>query len=193
MDIHECNERYGITLKKLRRMERDGILKIEQQKTPNWWRQVLIDIRKGKMSARSIVLAFRYPEKLEKLSSFTRAERRIIDSSFDTSEVMKQSVKAPYLGGLVFGAAEDNDILLKHFITTLKNLIPDRDVRYAYVAVRLLLTCDTDRQIQDMSEKITRALSNAKDSSLMNGWWHLEPGPYGTKYTVYHTPRKYDL
>lgn len=62
MDVHEIADRYNISLKKLRRMYKDGILKVGKSATPRHWQMVVSDIRKGKMSARSIALAYRWPK-----------------------------------------------------------------------------------------------------------------------------------
>lgn len=193
MDIHECHDRYGITLKKLRRMQRDGILKIEKDKTPEYWRRVISDIAKGKMSARSIALAFRFPEKLDRISSLTRTQRLIIESHFKSVELPDFDRALRVRSTITVGMVEKHPMLSAEFIGTVQRIIPSRYVSYYYVAVRLYLACETDFHIDLMSKYMTRAFSSARDEPAMQGWWHREPGPYEKKHVIYHRPRHYDL
>lgn len=73
MDIHDLNHRYGISMKKLRLMEQAGVLRVGKSQLPPYWQMVRSDLRQGKMSARSVALAYLYPDELEKIGSFQEA------------------------------------------------------------------------------------------------------------------------
>lgn len=193
MDIYECHDRYGITLKKLRLMHRDGVLRIEKEKTPEYWLKVVSDIKRARMSARSIALAFRYPQKLAKFHYLTRAHRRVLDTHFKSVELPADDLKLFVRPTAALGAVEKHPMLMAEFIEAVQKIIPSRDVSYYYVAVRLYLACETDFQMDLMSEYMTRAFSSVRDEPSMQGWWHSEPGAYGKNHAVYHKPRHYDL
>lgn len=194
MDIYQCNERYGISLKKLRLMRSEGILKLEGDKTPTYWRQVIYDIKKGKMSARSIALAYRFPGYLDKITKPTLRDRHIISSHFLDVEFPPDDIKLTMRFSAPIGAIDKHPMLLEEFIRTVQEVIPDHDVSYYYVATRIILfSCETDFQINLMSEGLARAFASARDEEAMRGWWHTEPGKYDQDPIVYHRPRQYDL
>lgn len=194
MDIYECRDRFGITLRKLRKMEKAGVLKIEKDKTPEYWRKVISDIQKGKMSARSIALALKFPEKLARLRNLTRVNRGTIQSHFSNLGLPDDNlgyfdIRSPDPCGTVEKIPAYRD----RFIEALQKIVPDYDVPYEYIAVRMLLTCEFDFHISGMSDYMTRAFSAVRDEPSMIGWWHKEPGKYGKNHIIYHRPRSYDL
>ncbi|THD37327.1 MAG: hypothetical protein E7773_04685 [Sphingomonas sp.] len=194
MDIYECNERFGITLKKLRLMRSEGILKLEGDKTPKYWRQVVYDIKKGKMSARSIALAYRYPGQLEKIVKLTLRDRGVIADHFADVEFPPDALQIDMNFPAPIGAIEKHVMLTGQFIRAVQQIIPNHHVSYYYVAARLLLfTCDTDFRINLMSEQLARAFASIRDEEAMRGWWHTEPGKYHQESTIYHRPAHYDL
>lgn len=194
MDIYQCNERYGISLKKLRLMRSEGILKLEVDKTPKYWCQVIYDIKKGKMSARSIALAYRFSGYLDKITKLTLRDRHVISSHFLDVEFPPDDVKLNMRFVAPIGAIEKHQMLLDEFIRTIQEIIPDHDVSYYYVATRIIIfSCETDFQINLMSEDLARAFASARDEEAMRGWWYTEPGKYDQDPTVYHRPRQYDL
>ncbi|MBO9581863.1 MAG: hypothetical protein J7498_13310 [Sphingobium sp.] len=196
MDIHEMNDRYGISMKKLRRMYQDGILKIGKSATPKYWQMVISDIRKGKMSARSIALAYRSPKQLEELARLTPRDRNILREHFKLAglphtnlDLEDHSFLAPC------GAAENNPRYLADFIEGLKKVIPAQNVFYEFVAVRwLLLKCNQDVDIYNTADFLPKALFYARADPSFKEWWHKEPHLYGKYRIVYHRPQsRYDL
>ncbi len=194
MDIYECHDRYRITLKKLSRMAHDGVLQIDGPKLPEFWRRVLLDIRKGKMTARSIALAYRFPEKLEKLAWLTPSDRRVIDKHFQLAEIPAELLNLPRLTTAVLGTAEKQAKYTEQLIEALRQIIPARHVTYEYVAVRLMLTCETDYQIHLMSINVAKALFRIRDLSNMKDWWHRQSDTPRKYRIIYHRPEaRYDL
>lgn len=193
MDIYECHDRYRISLKKLRLMHRHGVLNVEKEKTPEHWLRAISDLQKGKMSARSIALAVRFPEKLAKFHYLTRANRRVLQDHLKSVGFPDQHTEAKMRFSAPLGAVEKHPLLMSDFIAVVKQLIPAHDVDYYYLAVRVLLICETDFQMNMMSENLTRAFSSIRDEHAMQGWWHTEAAPYGKNRVIYHPPRSYDL
>lgn len=194
MDIYQFHEHYRISLKKSRLMQRDGVLKVEDDKTEKYWRQVIADIKKGKMSARSIALAYRYPGKLNRIAKLTLRDRRVISSHFVSVEFPAEDIELDMMFAATIGAIEKEQHSMTQLIGAIKKVIPDHDVSYYYVAVRILLfACQTDFQINLMAEDLARSFASVRDEDSMRGWWHTVPGRYDQEATIYHRPKDYDL
>lgn len=193
MDIYECRDRYRISLKKLRLMHRDRVLNVSREKTPKYWLQTISDIQKGKLSARSIALAFRFPEKLENLHYLTGKNRRVLKAHFRSVELPGNELHARLSFSAAVGAVEKHPLLMAEFIEAVQKLIPSHAVDYYYLAVRILIAFELDVQISNTSHDMSRAFSSIRDEPAMHGWWHTEPCKYGKHRTLYHRPRQYDL
>lgn len=191
MDIYEFHDRYGITFRKARRMQSDGVLKLEKDKTPEYWRKAVSDIQKGDMSARSVALAFKFPEQLDRIATLSRKNRAVIKAHFEEADLPPDDIDLDIRVAAPIGAVEKHQSLLNEFITAVQKAIPDHGVGYPYIVVRLLLICDADFQINLMAEHMTRAFASIRDEPSMKGWWHHSPGKYGKQHIVYHRP--YDL
>jgi len=195
MDIHEIADHYDISLKKLRRLHKDGHLKVGKSATPKYWQMVVSDIRKGKMSARSIALAYRFPKRLEELIRFTPRDRKTLREHFELAGIPFEKLdlgEKAYLAPV--GAAESDPRYLEDFVTGLKKMIPPQNVYYEFIAVRwLTVKCDFDVNIANISNYIPRALFNAREDPSFAGWWHKEAHLYGKHRMVYHRPVEYDL
>lgn len=196
MDIHEIADCYGISLRKLRRMHKDGHLKVGKSATPKYWQMVVSDIRKGKMSARSIALAYRSPKRLEELARLTPRDRRILREHFELARLPFSNLDLDdnsYIAPV--GAADNEPRYLSDFIEALKKIIPDEDVCYEFIAVRWLLTkCDFDVTIANISDTLPKALFFAREDPSFSGWWRKEPHLYGKYRVIYHRPPvQYDL
>lgn len=199
MDIYDFSHRYNISVKKARRIDADGRLRLGKSALRPYWQKVRSDIRKGIMSARSIALAYRYPEEVEKIMELSSAQRKVIAAHFRKAE-LPQIVPAPVdlgfqVSTLVWGAATGEPGLPERFIEILKSHIPETPVDYYYVAVRILLMCKDDFGIDYADKDLRRALKNAKGHPAMNGWWHLGISDDGGKQpTIYQRPKvPYDL
>jgi hypothetical protein len=174
-------------------MRRDGVLKVEQDKTRKYWIQAAADVRKGKLSARSAALIFRFPDKLERIHHVTWKNRRFIDAHFRSIGLPGNELDEMIGHAAPVGAVEKHALYLAKFIEAVQKLIPAHDVDYHYLAVRILIAYETDFQMDLAAEYMTRAFSSIRDEPAMRGWWHLEPDKYDKHRTVYHRPRQYDL
>jgi len=194
MDVNEMNSRYGISKKKLIRMYNDGALKIGRSATPKYWQMTVSDIRKGKMSARSIALAYRSPEKLYALARLTPRDREILREHFKLAELPADSLNFGQRSCAIFGANENDIRFLNMFIEITNKMIPCRHVSYEFIAVRWLLSCPNDHNIDLYAANMRNALYFARQSADFEGWWHTEPCRYGKDRTIYHRPEaRYDL
>lgn len=199
MDIHDINFEFDISYRKLRRMEKAGVLRVGKSKLARHWQAVRKDIQKGKLSSRSIALAYRYPNTVESITDLTRRQRSLISEQIAAAElppIISPPVESiPSISGIVCGAATEEGDLLMRFIRILQAHIPDKEVGHHYVAVRILLMCKNEYGIDGAYEYLRRALLNAKDRPEMAGWWHPEKNGDGSDHrTIYHRPKSaFDL
>ncbi len=194
MDIHDINLEFGISLRKLRRMEKAGVLRVGKSKLPRHWQAVRNDIQKGKLSSRSIALAYRYPNMVESITDLSRRQRTMIKEHILAAAlpiVVPSPVESvPSITGIICGAATEGEKYLERFIQILKTQIPEQEVGYHYVAVRILLMCKNEYGLDGAYEYLRRALLKAKDSAEMAGWWHREKTGEGSEHrTIYHRPK----
>ena len=128
MDIYDINLEFGISLKKLRRMEKAGVLRVGKSKLPRHWQAVRNDIRKGKLSARSIALAYRYPRELEKVTEISGRQRTMINEHILAAAlplVVPAPVESvPTITAIICGAATEGGKYLERFIQIAKSEIP---------------------------------------------------------------------
>ncbi|MDR3410811.1 MAG: hypothetical protein P4L87_07690 [Formivibrio sp.] len=198
MDIYDLGNRYNLTVKKLRRMERDGVLRIGKSTAPFYWQKVRKEIGKGKMTPFSIALAYRFPDKLEEVMNLTPANRKVIAKHFMEVELpAKMAFTYPEkfaMPVLISGAIEKHSLLTGRFLDELKKVIPEKPVDYVYVAVRIFLMCETENSMNMAAQNMVRGLQSAREEPTMLGWSHREASLYGKYKFVYHKPNvQYDL
>ncbi|MCL4673281.1 MAG: hypothetical protein KJZ64_10175 [Sphingomonadaceae bacterium] len=192
MDIHDINLEFGISLTKLRRMEKAGVLRVGKSQLPKHWQMVRSDIRKGKLSARSIALAYRFPKFVPSITDLSKRQRAVIEEHFasaDLSRDVPEPVEStPAIATIVCSAATDGRFV-DRFIQILQAQIPDKDVGHHYVAVRILLMCRNEFGMDIAYEYLRRALSKVKDRPEMAGWWRSEKaGERNERRTIYRRP-----
>ena len=174
MNILECNARFDISLRKLRLMLKAGVLNVTA--TPDYWQRVRSDMRKGKMSARSVALAFAFRDKFEATTDLTSFDRKVLSQHFASAGLPPTDLPKSYLFTAVTGAGLNE--------TKWLNIL----------AVRILLTCQTDYQMNLMSNYLVRAFTNARNHPDMRGWWSKQLIAPGKHRIIYARPNlKYDL
>lgn len=199
MDIYDINHHYGISLKKLRRMDKNRLLRIGKSELPKYWQKVRSDLHKSKLSARSIALAYQYPRDLEKMISLSRRHRNLIDDYIRKAELPKM-IPPPVepairVSIVVCAAVSEGGIWLDRFIAILQSHIPEKAVGYHYVAVRILLMCENPHNIDLTFEFLRQAILKARDQPSMAGWWSQQATQNEGEYpTIFHRPTAtYDL
>ncbi len=193
MDIHDISLAFDLSPKKLRRMETAGVLRVGKSRLARHWQMVRSDIKKGKLSSRSIALAYRYPRVVESIIDLSHRQRAMMAEHFAAADLPKD-VPAPVesipsIGGIACSAAEGGQYL-DRFILMVQALIPDNEVGHHYIAVRILLMCRNEYDIDGAYKHLRRALTKAKDKTEMTDWWRSEKtgGTSGTR-TIYHRPK----
>ncbi len=194
MDIYDIHLEFSISLKKLRRMEKAGVMRVGKSQLAKHWQMVRSDIKKGKLSARSIALIYRFPKVVESIIDLSHRQRAMIAEHLAAAD-LPNNVPAPdesisSIAGLVCGAATEGGHYLDRFILMAQALIPDREVGHRYVAVRIFLMCKNEYDIDGAYKYLHRALMKAKDRPEMAGWWRSEKaGEKLERRTIYHRPK----
>jgi hypothetical protein len=193
MDIYDINQKFDISLRKLRRMEKAGVLRTGKSQVPHHWQMVRSDIRKGKMSARSVALAYRYPDELARIFEMNRSQRHIIEQHIQQANlpsVVPSPVEStPAISTIICGAVTHDAYWMERFIGLLKLHVPAKSVEHLYIAVRILLMCQSANEIVGASAYLTRAMLKARDCPTLDGWWHREAtGEQKGYHIVYHKP-----
>lgn len=193
MDIHDINLEFGISLKKLRRMEKAGVLRVGKSQLAKHWQMVRSDIRKGKLSARSIALAYQFPKFVPSITDLSKRQRAVIGEHFAAADlphnIPAHDESISSMGGLICGAATEGGHYLNRFIRLVQSIIPAKEVGYDYVAVRILLMAKNEYDIAGAHYWLRRALSKAKDRPEMAGWWRSEnTGKRDERRTIYRRP-----
>lgn len=186
MTLLEMNTRYRISMRKLRWMNKEGVLKCEN--APDYWQRAVQNVRDGKLSVRSIALAYKFPDHLEALMTLTPSNRKTLRQHFKAVELPTENLPKESVAIPVCGAANGDARYMAILISQVQALILDRPVTYAYLGTRLLLSCDTAHQINLMYDELAGAFTNLRKEPLMNGWWRKEPDGKGDYLIVYQRP-----
>ena len=184
------NMRYGISLRKLRRIERDGQIKFKN--APDHWRRVVLDLRKRKMSARSIALAYLFPKKLEGMTDLTASDKKALREHFSAAGLPPSESPDDYYMQSVLGAAANEPKFLEWLVSDLKKIIPAKPVPHAYIAVRLLLPCDTDDEVDRLYRNLPKAFRNVFRLTTLKNWRVKSPIGNGRYQLLYCRP-EHDL
>lgn len=194
MDIYDINLEFGISLKKLRRMEKAGVLRVGKSKLPKHWQMVRSDIKKGKLSSRSIALAYRSPKVVSSIIDLTISQRTLIAEEITAADLPKDVPEpvesTPTIGSIIHLATISGGHFLDRFVRIVQSVIPETEVGHHYIAVRILLMCKNEYDIDYAYQYLRRALLKAKDRPEMAGWWRSEKiGERSERRTIYHRPR----
>jgi hypothetical protein len=198
MDVYELAQKYDLTVRKAKRMEKDGVLRTGKSTLPIHWRRTRESIPKGKMSALAIALAYRFPDKLESIMTLTAAGEKFIERNIqkylNRSLIKNQHPLQKCLHGWALDMIENSTDGI-NFIEILEYVIPDFSVDYHYIAVNMLLMCDNEMPMVYFNKSIRPALLTSIEHPSMEGWWHREHVSKGKYRIIYHRPetRIYDL
>lgn len=193
MDIHDINLEFGISLRKLRRMEKAGALRVGKSQLAKHWQMVRSDIRKGKLSARSIALAYRFPKFVPSITDLSIRQQAVIEEHFVAADlpndVPEPIESTPTIGSIIHLATISGGHFLDRFVRIVQSVVPETEVGHHYIAVRILLMCKNEYDIDYAYKYLRRALLKAKDRPEMAGWWRSEKtGERGERRTIYRRP-----
>lgn len=166
--IHEISREFGVSLKKLRKMERRGILNCDAENPAT--AAILYTFRTGNRLTVSQALALlEAPALIETLGNKADKARRQLAELGNV-----QPAPADVAAELPGAAAGDLDSV-RRVLEWCKGAIPPAgEVSHHYLAVRLLMAVPANlRQYEE--KRLPRVLLNVRRQDDFAGWWRVAP------------------
>ncbi len=170
MNIFEVAEKFKISLKKLRAMDKAGLLRLDESATAaDPIRATLI---KGHpLPVWQLVQLVEEPALLLGLGKYAgAAETQVAALGKPERETAPKPVAAS-----VTDAAKNDPEQVAILCGWLRSIIPARPVGHAYLATRLLLGIPAGARKSE-APRIGRALLNCRNSPALAEWWTVKPG-----------------
>lgn len=189
-DIYQISLKHGLSIKKLKIMERDGFLRTTKSENPEI-SQMIYTYKKGNnLSAFNLAILIENPDWIAELGSYSKRARKQIAELGD----VKGQAANPSIANEIDRAFDKIPEYVAALELSIKNVIPpDREVSHHYVAVRLLLSASVHSR-RYVSGRIMGAFQNVKAKPSFADWFTRRPAPYARNATFYHRPKKkFDL
>jgi len=170
MNIFEVAEKHKLSLKKLRAMDKDGLLRLDESASAaDPIRATLI--KGNPLPVAQLVQLIEEPALLLDLGKYAKeAETQVAALGKPANEVAPKPVAAA-----VTDAAKNDPEAVALLVAWLKETIPARPVGHAYIATRLLLGIPASIRKYE-APRIGRALLNCRNHPTFAGWWTVKPG-----------------
>lgn len=170
MNIYEAAEKFKISLKKLRAMDKAGILRLDE--SANASDPIRATLMNGDpLAVWQLVQLVEEPALLLNLGKYAQeAEKQLAALRDPLSQAAPKSAAAA-----VTDAAKNDPEAVAILCTWLRDIIPARPVGHAYLAVRLLLGIPPAIRKYE-APRIGRALLNCRNNPALSGWWTVKPG-----------------
>lgn len=168
MNIFEISDKSGISVKRLRVLDKLGVLRHDASTT------ILDEMRStfregNKLNVAHLVHLIENRAGLLELGKYADKARAHLDELGDvTSQVAPREVAAQILE-----AFEKQPDAVATMVEWCKSIIPARDVGHAYIGVRLLLGVpEASRKFE--APRLQRVMMNCRDHPAFAGWWRKE-------------------
>lgn len=178
MNIYEVAERHKLSLKKLRAMDKDGLLRLDESASASDPIRATL-IKGNPLPVPQLVQLIEEPSLLMDLGKYARAaETQVAALAKPENGIAPKPVAAA-----VTDAAKNDPEAVAILVDWLKKVIPASPVGHAYVATRLLLGIPASIRKYE-APRIGRALLNCRNHPAFVGWWRVDKcGP-----TIYRRP-----
>ena len=186
LTIYQMNEKYNVSIRKLRRMQKDGCLRSDSSGDP-----IADDIRvmlsSGQhLSVKHIVALLEKPELVGELGDrqdIAQAQLRAIGKPEPAPDDLWPEMAA--------AAANDPAALLK-LIAWAQDVLPaGQRVRHHWLAVRLALAVPENLRKYEYP-RLNRILHNMRRQPAFSGWFTVNRSG-ARSVTWYHKPEGFDL
>jgi len=169
MNIHDISRRTHISLENLRKLERLGVLKLDEE-TPIAAPLRLHLARNQRMTVAQILTLIEEPEIVEELGKYAERARAQISALGDVkATAAPRSVTAE-----IVEASKGNPDACRIIADWLKEVLPSEPVPYHWVAVRLL--APLNEFLREMNAPlINLALLKVRGLPEFAGWWRSVP------------------
>lgn len=184
MNLFEFCERYHISFKKARRMERDGALNLDGSMPENI-EIICRTLKNGdELTAAQLVDLVENPSAVLDLGRYASRAQDELDALGDAGGQAAPKLVAAYVTDAAKGDPEAVSVLLDW----LKSVLPPQPVSHSFIAVRLLLGLAPNIRQYDVP-RIPRALLNCRRHDAFAGWWRVE-NRKSRNVTIYQRPDK---
>ena len=185
VDIYEINLKTGISVKKLKSMDRLGFLKTTKPETPEVVK-MLWTVRKGnRLSVVHLLRLVENPDLVFELGDYASTAEAQVEALGDA----KGEAAAPIIANIVDGASRNEQEAVEALEQWMKREIPyDRDVPHHYLAVRALLGVSVHLRPY-LAGRISRAFQNVRERPSFYAWYSFQTTRYARNATVYHRPK----
>lgn len=170
MNIFEVSEKHKISLKKLRALDKDGILRLDESASAS--DPIRATLQNGDpLPVWQLVQLVEEPALILELGKYSAAAQSQVDA---LGHPERQPAPKSAAAAVTDAAKNDPDAVAL-LVDWLKSVIPTRPVGHAYLATRLLLGIPPAiRKFE--GPRIGRALLNCRNNPAMAGWWSVKPG-----------------
>lgn len=168
MNIFEISERHKISVKKLRAMDKDNLLRHDASTTT--LDEMRATLKTGnRLNVGQLVHLIEAPAGLLELGKYAgKAQSQLAELDNPTGQVAPREVAAQILD-----AFEKQPAAIAALVEWLKSVIPAHPVGHAYIATRLLLGVPENMRKHDTA-RLQRAMMNCRDHPAFSGWWRTE-------------------
>ena len=179
MNIFEAAEKYKLSLKKLRAMDKDGLLRLDESTSASDPIRATL-IKGNPLPVAQLVLLIEEPGLLLDLGKYaSEAERQLAALGKPLNEIAPKPVAAA-----VTEAAKNEPEAVVLLVEWLRQIIPERAVGHAYLATRLLLGIPPAIRKYE-APRIGRALLNCRNNPALAGWWSVGHRGASQNSTIY--------
>lgn len=190
MNIFEFAEKYNISLQKARKMNKAGVLRLDENTAPEL-SEILYNLSRGqRLTAAQMAYLAESPDAIGDMGRYAAKAQSCLDEIRDASGriVPAPEMVSAYISDAAKGEAESVGALVDWIKETLP---PSRPVTHGYIAVRLLLGLAPNVRQYDVP-RVPRALYHCRQSDELSGWWRVDE-VRKRRVTVYQRPVKNTL
>lgn len=183
MNIFDFCERFHISLAKARKMDKMGVLRLDEN-TNEHAAEIHHWLSRGqKLTAAQLCALVEEPSLLLDLGRYAgRAEQQI-----DALGNVKSQAAPKTVSAFVTDAAKNDAEAVDVLVGWLRDIIPSKPVGHSYIAVRLLLGLAPNIRHYDVP-RIPRALLNCRQRPDFEKWWRVDRQK-SRNVTLYQRPK----
>lgn len=182
MNIYEISEKFGVSMRALRKLEKGKVLKLDPVNP--MVDKIIYMLSKGKLlPVDALAFLVENPDTLIELGN------RAGEAEYQVSSLgnVQQDIAPPDVSAEIEMAAKGDDNAVEKLATWLQRVIPsDCAVGHHFVAVRLLLSVPSGSRPYAYS-RLPRALLNVRRHPGFAGWSSYTTES-GSKVSRYHRP-----
>jgi hypothetical protein len=168
VNIFEISDRHGISVKKLRALDKDGVLRHDASTTP--LDEIRATLKTGnRLNVGQLVHLIENRAGLLELGKYAEKSRAQLAEIGDT-----KGQEAPReIAGQILEAFEREPAAVAALVAWAKTIIPARPVGHSYIAARLLLGVPEGSRGYDVP-RLRRVMMNCREHADFAGWWRHE-------------------